>query len=275
MTLRQRRVVGAEHEREMRERRRRPAERLVDENLPWRVRDVVFAAHDVRDPHQGVVDDDGVVVGRDAVTAHDDWIADDVGVKRHRAAHQVVERHDPIGRHPQPHRRRLPGLHAVRDNGRIERAAGAGVLRGRAGGQRRLTLGLEPFRRAEAVVGVATRDELASVCGVEIEPLALSVGADVATGVDALVPGEPEPAQIVLDGGFGGRGRALAVGVLDAQDVGAAVVPRQQPVEERRAGVADVQMAGRTGGEADSHRRRSGFGSTGSGAPHSTSRATA
>ena len=41
-----------------------------------------------------------------------------------------------------------------------------------------------------------------------------------------------------------GRG-ALAVGVLDAQDEGAAVMAREEIVEERRAHAADVERARR------------------------------
>ena len=45
-------------------------------------------------------------------------------------------------------------------------------------------------------------------------------------------------------------GAALAVGVLDAQQELAAVVAGEQVVEQRGAGAADVQQAGRAGGEA-------------------------
>ena len=45
--------------------------------------------------------------------------------------------------------------------------------------------------------------------------------------------------------------RALDVGVLDAQHEHAAVTPREQPVEERRAGAADVEVAGGRRREAD------------------------
>ena len=45
--------------------------------------------------------------------------------------------------------------------------------------------------------------------------------------------------------------RALDVGVLDAEDERAARAAREQPVEQRRARVADVQLPGRAGGEAD------------------------
>ena len=71
-------MVRPEHEREVRELRRRGAKRLVDQHLPRRVRDVVLAAHHMRDRHPRVVDDDGEVVGGTAVGADDDRIADDV-----------------------------------------------------------------------------------------------------------------------------------------------------------------------------------------------------
>ena len=45
----------------------------------------------------------------------------------------------------------------------------------------------------------------------------------------------------------------LDVGVLDAQDERAAGAASHQVVEQRRARVADVQVAGRAGGEADTH----------------------
>ena len=42
-----------------------------------------------------------------------------------------------------------------------------------------------------------------------------------------------------------------AVGVLDAQQEAAAVMPGEQPVEQRGAGAADMEKAGRRGGETD------------------------
>ena len=42
------------------------------------------------------------------------------------------------------------------------------------------------------------------------------------------------------------------IGVLDAQDEDAAVPPREEPVEQRRARAADVEIAGGRGCEADS-----------------------
>ena len=47
-------------------------------------------------------------------------------------------------------------------------------------------------------------------------------------------------------------GAALLVGVLDAEHEGAAGLPGEEPVEERGAGAADVEVAGGGGGEANS-----------------------
>src|SRR5690242_18312303 len=72
-----------------------------------------------------------------------------------------------------------------------------------------------------------------------------------AADVRTLVPIEPEPAQAVDDSLHHLPRRALRVGVLDAQHEDAAVAPREEPVEEGRAGAADVKVAGGRGGEAD------------------------
>jgi hypothetical protein len=67
---------------------------------------------------------------------------------------------------------------------------------------------------------------------------------------DVAVPLQPEPGQAVEDGLDGGRGGARSVGVLDAQQIFAAVMAGIEPVEERGARAADMQEAGRRGGEA-------------------------
>jgi hypothetical protein len=67
---------------------------------------------------------------------------------------------------------------------------------------------------------------------------------------DVAVPGDAEPAQPVEDGLDRGVGRALAVGVLDAQQHLAPEAAGIEPVEEGRAAPADMQEAGRRRGEA-------------------------
>ena len=72
-----------------------------------------------------------------------------------------------------------------------------------------------------------------------------------AADLRAFVPVETEPAQAVEDALDHLRRRALGVGVFDAQHEHAAEPPREQPVEEGRAGAADVQVAGGRWSEAD------------------------
>ena len=100
----------------------------------------------------------------------------------------------------------------------------------------RLVAGIDP-------AGLAQPLELALV---EVEPLRLA---------HDLVRCQPEPVEIVADRLVELRGRALAVGVVDAQDERAAVLPREQAVVQRGADVADVQPAGRRRREAgdDAH----------------------
>ena len=110
------------------------------------------------------------------------------------------------------------------------------------------------LRRAEAVVRAAARDEIARRLAIELEPLGLPVRRVRPADVRALVPVEAEPAQVVENRCLGLARRSLGVGVLDAQDERAAVAAREQPVEQRRARVADVQLAGRTRREPDAQR---------------------
>ena len=71
---------------------------------------------------------------------------------------------------------------------------------------------------------------------------------------DIAVPSEAEPGKPVENGGNRRIGRALAVGVLDPQQHLAARVVRIEPVEQRRAGAADMQKTRRRRREAGDHR---------------------
>jgi len=66
-----------------------------------------------------------------------------------------------------------------------------------------------------------------------------------------LVPVEAEPAEAVEDPVDHLGRRAIDVGVLDAQDKGAAVPARVEPVEQRRACAADMQIPSWGGGETN------------------------
>src|SRR5882724_3266783 len=69
------------------------------------------------------------------------------------------------------------------------------------------------------------------------------------------VPVEAQPFHAVDDGVDRLLGGALAIGVFDAQAKCAAVMARQQPIEQGRSSTADVQESGGGGGKTsdDSH----------------------
>ena len=104
------------------------------------------------------------------------------------------------------------------------------------------------------------RDEPLGHRAMTIEPLATeSTDRTAPPTVGPLVPIEPEPAQAVENPFDHLRRRSLDVGVLDAQHEHAAVTTREQPVEERRARAADVEVAGRRRSEANSGSRHLGW----------------
>ena len=73
--------------------------------------------------------------------------------------------------------------------------------------------------------------------------------------VTGAVPVDPEPAQRVLDLLDRLGDLAARVGVLDPQQALAALLAREQPVEEEGADTADVEEAGRARGHADADAR--------------------
>ena len=99
--------------------------------------------------------------------------------------------------------------------------------------------------RALVLVGLAFGDELPSHLLRSFHPVELE--GDLAVEV------EPEPAERLLDLAYRLGDLAACVGVLDPQVELAALVPREQPVEQRGACTAHVQVAGRARREADAN----------------------
>src|SRR5204863_7816245 len=89
------------------------------------------------------------------------------------------------------------------------------------------------------------------------ELLRLVIRAVRAADLGALVPVQAQPAEPVEDRLQGLRHVALLVGVVDAEDELAVLLPGEQPVEQGRADPADVQVAGRARGEAGANRHGS------------------
>jgi hypothetical protein len=80
---------------------------------------------------------------------------------------------------------------------------------------------------------------------------------------DRLVVIELEPRHAVEKGPDGLRGGSFAVGVLHAEQELAALVAGEEPVEDGGADVADVDLAGGTGSEADAYVRHGRFQTNG------------
>ena len=221
-------AVRPVQQRKVRVDRRLGAQRLVDPHVLGRIGVVVRAAHDMRDAGVVVVDHDGEVVDRRAVGARDHEVVLQDVLERALAADDVVDDRRALVGHPQAHGALALVLAA-------EAAVAVGLLEGLDLARGRPSCGTparsraaagRPRRGASAFVGLVDR---------------------------ALVPVDPEPLEAVEDQlDVLGR-RALAVGVLDAQDELAARAPGQEPVVQCRPRVADVQRAGRRWRKAHAH----------------------
>ena len=246
----------------MREQRHLGAQGLVDEHLARGVGEMVVAADDMGDGHVHVVADHGEVVGEGAVGAAQDHVVHHIDGEAHVAVDGIFERdRTVVVGHFQAPDMGLAGRDArgglVGRNG----AAGAVVARvtslGFLGG---LALGIQLLLGAEARVGGAGVDELLQRRLVGGGALGLEVGAAGAAHLGALVPIESHPAEGPQDDLGVLLGGALRVGVLDAQDEGAAGSTGEGPVVDGGAGAADVQLAGGRRREADAHGLGRGHG---------------
>ena len=215
-----------------------PAERLVDLGLAGGVGQVVVAADDVGDAHVVVVDHDRQHVGRVSVGTQEHEVVEVLVGERHLALHPVVDDGLAFLLGAQADDRGDAG----RRLGRVAVAPASVVAHGLALEPRLLAHRLELLVARVAAVGRAPGEHL-------VHGLAVAAGA-VELADRLAVPVEPEPLEAVENGVHRGLRRALAVGVLDAQQERAAEPLRVEPVEQRRARAADVQEAGRGGREA-------------------------
>ncbi len=205
----------------------------------------------MRDPHPGIVHDDRKVVGRPAIGPHDDEVAEHVIGERDVTADEIGEGHIAKVRDPEAHGRGLAGLEPhARVAGRNVPTAAA-VLRRQVRRQGGLSFDRQLLGRAEAVVGVTAREQVGRDLPIECETVSLPIRSERAADVRPFVPAEAKPPDVIEDGVLRRAGGTLRVGVLDAEHERATVPTREQPVEQRRARVADVQLARRTGREPD------------------------
>ena len=253
MTLAQPLLVRPENQRHVRELRHLGAERAIQQDLLRRVRDVIVAAHHVRDLHLHIVGHDGEVIGRMAVRSQDDEVFDVRAVELDRAVDEIVEARRAV---PGTRKRTARGTRVALARGDLVGASSAqqravvAPRRARCSAARaspsvppacsssstRVPLATRRSRR-RAIADRAARDWKYGACGPPI------FGPSSQSRPSQRSPSRM-PSTISVR-------RSLDVGVFDAQHEHAAVAPGEEPVEERGARAADVQVAGRRGSEAD------------------------
>src|SRR5690606_11819191 len=241
-----------EDERYVRVARHGETERLEKQDLLRRVRQVILAANHMGDLHVVIVRDDGEVIDGRSVRARDHHVVDVLMVDGDGAADQVVE----LGaarRDLETHDGRLagidPALRLLSRNRRAQPVVSDPPLRGPL----RFAELVETLLRAEARIGRARIEKPEHELAMPPLALALEVGPVRSADVGTFVPVETEVAKAIEDGAHGLGRRALAIGVLDAQDEDTALLPRVEPVEKRGSRPADVEVTGRRRGETDTN----------------------
>ena len=235
VTLRELLAVGTVDEGQVRKDRHLGAEGVVDVDLARSVVDVVGAADDVTHLHVPVVDDDGEVVGGDAV-AHDDEVVELAVGDADRTVDSVIPRHDAFVGVAEAH----DGLHAFGDGLALGvfRTPAAVVAGLETEGLLLFAHFVEFFGRRVAVVGAAVGEHLVDHFLVAGETIHLIDGAFVVV--------EVEPLHALKNHVHGFLRGANLVRVLDAKEELAAKVTGDGPAVDGRAGGPEMHHAGGT-----------------------------
>ena len=227
-----------------------PAHGVIDHGLAEGVGQVVVATDDMGDAHVVVIHHHRMQIGRRAVGAQDDHVVQLGVLDADLALHEVLHHRRPLARGLQADSR----LRAGRRLGRVAVAPTA-VVAGRAAlGHRPLAHRHQLLRRLEGEVGAARGQQ--RLRHLRVPRLALALEHR------GLIRGEAEPVEAADDLLHRRLGAALLIGVLDAEQVLPAVMAGEEEVEQRGAGAADVEIAGRGWGEtgADGHAPAMGVG---------------
>ena len=215
-----------------------PVHRADDRQLAEGVVEVVVAADDVRDAHVMIVDHHREHIGRGAVRAQQDEVVE-LGIGDLDLPLDEVVDHRLAGLGGlDPHDERLARLVGAR----LAIAPFAVDPEGASFGLRRLAPRRQLILSQITAIGRPARNQFVRDFGVALLELRLKIRLAVAF--------DPEPRQPVEDRVDRRLGRALGVGVLDPQQILAAMMPREQPVEQGRPRPADVEETRRRGGEA-------------------------
>ena len=238
-------ALRADQQRLVREGRRCNAHRIEHLELQRGVRDMVLAAHDMRDAHLNIVDRRGQHIEPRPVGAADDGIAHRRGIEFLGPTDQIVP-HDRRGmiELEAPVRLDASGFEA-RPLGVAQRERGAVVDRRQPAPGGDLAFEVELLRgfvRRVDAAGVAQRRKARLI---ERKARRLPLLARNR---------QPEPGEIGTDRIDKARFAALGIGIVDPQPELAILRFRPQPIVERGADVADVQHASRRRGEASADR---------------------
>ncbi len=223
VTLREPLPVGAEHQRHVRVTRLGQPKQALEEQLARRGHGEVRAADDLADSLVGVVDHHGDVVGRSAVAALEDEVVD---ARSYRAEQQVLELEADVGG-PETESSGGSGPFPL---AAAEVAARAGV--GPLGQMWRRGRFPDLAPAAIARVGVEPGDRLP----VQRQTLRLPLHAPV--------PVEADRREIVDLVALPLGPRAALVEILDAEDEAGSLRAREEPGEQCRAQVPEVERTG-------------------------------
>ena len=246
------------HERQMGIRGERVPQREGDVGLAWRVGEMLLGPDHVGDLEVVVVDDTRQVVEAGAVGPLDDVVLLALPGKLHPAADGIVDDKRPLPWHLQPHHSLPPLRHEAGGVVGGEGGKPPAVEVGLAGGLRGLPLLVEFLWSREVAVGMPRGEELLHGRLVAGRALRLEVRGMRPADPRPFVPIDPQPLEPREDRLERFLDIPLRVGVVDAEDERPAMPPRVQPVEQRRADAADVEITGRARSKAgaDGHGER-------------------
>jgi hypothetical protein len=233
VALRKLGTIRAVNQRDMGVYRYVPIHRIHDGKLAEGVVEMIVAANDVGDAHVMVVNHHRQHIGGRAVGAQQDHVVQLCILDDDAALHRILD-------HGFACLWGLDADHIGRAFGRFLRRAiaPAAIIAHRLLGcpllfaQRGQFLGRGIAFIRMATVEQLLRDLRMARCAGELEHR-------------FFVSAQPKPVQTVENRGDCFVRRAGAVGILDPQQEAAAMVAREQPVEERRARATDVQEASR------------------------------
>jgi hypothetical protein len=249
MPLGEWRTIRTHEQRKVTVSRRPEIQRFEHEQLTRRVGEMVLAAQHVGDTHLGIVDGVAEEERRAAVGTPQDEIADVVARETLGTVHHVVELDDAPRGNAKARRGRYPlGALAHTRLGR-KFATRARVPRRAAGGELRLAGQVELERRAITRVREATGIERRGMPGVDRATAGLMVFLARRRAPRTLVPRKAEPFEVFHQRCGEWLLAALGIGIFDAQHELPAVMVREQPAEQRRARVSEMQRARGAGGE--------------------------